>query len=229
MVSGNMGLMLWRPMGGMHVWPGREEGVVTGVMPCTPRVPWLLGCVGIPVRACAWLVTGASRMVVGHTIQAPLGINIGSSPTQQSFDPCSPLPHELFGLQESNYQGHSLFIPETWVTVEPRADAFVISIGDTFQALCNHRYKSAKHRAVIHATRARHSLVFFINPGLDMVIRPIPELVVKSKEDEEQDRKRPCVEFTWGQLLEFTQKHYRTDVHTLDAFESYLRKTSQAA
>ncbi|EFJ16877.1 hypothetical protein SELMODRAFT_450785 [Selaginella moellendorffii] len=141
-------------------------------------------------------------------------------------DPCAlTILHqdEVGGLQVYNRD-------ETWVTVEPRADAFVISIGDTFQqALCNHRYKSAKHRAVIHATRARHSLVFFINPGLDTVIRPIPELVVKSKVDEEQDRERPCVEFNWGQLLEFTQKHYRTDVHTLDAFESYLRKTSQAA
>ncbi|XP_024533557.1 uncharacterized protein LOC112347233 isoform X2 [Selaginella moellendorffii] len=101
MVSGNIGSMLWRPMGRMHAWLGKEEGVVTGVMPCTPRAPWLL-----------WLdtVVWASRMVVEHTIQ-DCERQIGSSPTQQSFDPCSPLPHELFGLQESNYQGHSLFIP----------------------------------------------------------------------------------------------------------------------
>ncbi|XP_024538987.1 uncharacterized protein LOC112349210 isoform X2 [Selaginella moellendorffii] len=39
MVSRNIGSMLWRPMGRMHAWPGREEGVVTGVTPCTPRAP----------------------------------------------------------------------------------------------------------------------------------------------------------------------------------------------
>ena len=31
-------------------------------------------------------------------------------------------------------------------------------------------------------------------------------------------------DFTWGSLLEFTQRHYRSDTKTLDAFTRWLQE-----
>lgn len=130
-------------------------------------------------------------------------------------DPCA-----LTILHQDEVGGLQIYNNSTWMTVRPRFDALVVSIGDILEVLCNHRYKSAKHRAVVHAYRPRRSIAFFINPGVDEVIRPLPELLG----DE------PCsqrhMEFRWGQLLEFTQRHYRSDLHTLEAFEDYLKKAS---
>jgi gibberellin-44 dioxygenase len=82
------------------------------------------------------------------------------------------------------------------------------------QALSNGRYKSCLHRAVVHRDRARRSLAFFLCPRGDRVVRPPPRL-------EEHPRRR-YPDFTWADLERFTQRHYRADERTLDAFVSWL-------
>jgi gibberellin 20-oxidase len=106
-----------------------------------------------------------------------------------------------------------------WRAVRPRADAFVVNIGDTFAALTDGRHASCLHRAVVSGDRARRSLAFFLNPPLDRVVRP-PDALLQLQEKGRCPRAFP--DFTWREFLEFTQKHYRSDASTMDAFVSWI-------
>lgn len=107
-----------------------------------------------------------------------------------------------------------------WRAVRPRADAFMVNIGDTFAALTDGRHASCLHRAVVSGDRARRSLAFFLNPPLDRVVRPPDALLQLQEEKGRCPRAFP--DFTWREFLEFTQKHYRSDASTMDAFVSWI-------
>lgn len=106
---------------------------------------------------------------------------------------------------------------EAWRAVRPRSDAFVVNIGDTFAALTDGRHASCLHRAVVSGGGARRSLAFFLNPPLDRVVRP-PAALLRL----EEGRPRAFPDFTWREFLDFTQKHYRSDAATMDAFVSWI-------
>ncbi|AES72892.2 putative ent-kaurene synthase [Medicago truncatula] len=120
-------------------------------------------------------------------------------------------PTSLTILHQDQVGGLEVFADNKWVAVRPRPEALVINIGDTFMALSNGRYKSCLHRALVNRYRERRSLVFFVCPREDKVVRPPENLLSKN-----EARKYP--DFTWSSLFEFTQKHYRADVATLQSF-----------
>lgn len=85
------------------------------------------------------------------------------------------------------------------------------------KALSNGRYKSCLHRAVVNRRRQRKSLAFFLCPREDRVVRPPPG---------ELGGARLYPDFTWAELLEFTQRHYRADMKTLHSFTDWLLSSS---
>ncbi|XP_059667011.1 gibberellin 20 oxidase 2-like [Cornus florida] len=130
-------------------------------------------------------------------------------------------PTSLTILHQDTVGGLQVCVDNEWRSISPNVNAFVVNIGDTFMALSNGRYKSCLHRAVVNNTSARKSLAFFLCPKEDKVVSPPTELL-----DNNSPRVYP--DFTWPMLLEFTQKHYRADMNTLERFSTWVQeKTAQ--
>ncbi|KAJ4913154.1 Gibberellin 20 oxidase 1 [Raphanus sativus] len=124
-------------------------------------------------------------------------------------------PTSLTILHQDHVHGLQVFVDNQWRSISPNPKAFVVNIGDTFMALSNNRYKSCLHRAVVNSKSERKSLAFFLCPKKDRVVKPPRELL-----DSNIARRYP--DFTWSMFLEFTQKHYRADMNTLQAFTDWL-------
>ncbi|XP_061372203.1 gibberellin 20 oxidase 3-like [Gastrolobium bilobum] len=127
-------------------------------------------------------------------------------------------PTSLTILHQDQVGGLDVFADKKWQTVPPRPHALVVNIGDTFTALSNGRYKSCLHRAVVNQYKERRSLAFFLCPKEDKVVRP-PEDIVR------KDGTKQYPDFTWSNLLEFTQKYYRADEATLQNFTKWLQSS----
>ncbi|XP_045790569.1 gibberellin 20 oxidase 1-D-like [Trifolium pratense] len=125
-------------------------------------------------------------------------------------------PTTLTILHQDQVGGLDVFADKRWQTVTPRSDAFVVNIGDTFTALSNGRYKSCLHRAVVNRYKERRSLAFFLCPKDDKMLRPPQDIVSR-------DGTKQYPEFTWSQLLQFTQNYYRADEATLQNFIKWLK------
>lgn len=77
--------------------------------------------------------------------------------------------HDVSGLQVRR--------ADSWITVNPLPNAFIVNLGDQLQILSNANYKSVEHRVIVNSAKERVSLAFFYNPKGDMVIKPADELV----------------------------------------------------
>nr|AAT92091.1 GA 20-oxidase 1 [Nerium oleander] len=126
-------------------------------------------------------------------------------------------PTSLTILHQDTVGGLQVFVDGEWRSISPNVSAFVVNIGDTFVALSNGRYKSCLHRAVVNNKTPRKSLAFFLCPKEDKVVSPPSELV-------DSNNPRIYPDFTWAKLLEFTQKHYRADMNTLQIFSNWLQQ-----
>ncbi|KAG7537552.1 Oxoglutarate/iron-dependent dioxygenase [Arabidopsis suecica] len=124
-------------------------------------------------------------------------------------------PSSLTILHQDHVNGLQVFVDNQWQSIPPNRKAFVVNIGDTFMALSNGIFKSCLHRAVVNRESARKSMAFFLCPKKDKVVKPPSDILEKMT-----TRKYP--DFTWSMFLEFTQKHYRADVNTLDSFSNWV-------
>ncbi|XP_061999791.1 gibberellin 20 oxidase 1-like [Rosa rugosa] len=126
-------------------------------------------------------------------------------------------PTSLTILHQDQVGGLEVFFDEKWHRVTPVLGSFVVNIGDTFMALSNGIYKSCLHRAVVNNKAVRKSLTFFLNSNKDRVVTPPASLI-------SAENQRLYPDFTWLALLEFTQKQYRADRSTIDAFLAWSSK-----
>lgn len=74
----------------------------------------------------------------------------------------------------------------SWVPVMPRADAFIINLGDLMAFWTNDRWVSTLHRVVVPPEEAwagsrRQSIAFFHHPNADALISPVPTCVDPSR------------------------------------------------
>ncbi|KAF3779364.1 Gibberellin 2-beta-dioxygenase 8 [Nymphaea thermarum] len=125
-------------------------------------------------------------------------------------------PTSLTILHQDHVGGLEVFADGKWHLVSPKPGALVVNIGDNFMALTKGKYKSCLHRAVVKKESERRSLAFFLCPSKEKTVRPPEELVRRD------GRRRAFPDFTWAALFDFTQKHYRADMKTLDAFSSWI-------
>lgn len=69
---------------------------------------------------------------------------------------------------------------EEWLDVNPVPGALTINIGDMLQIWSNDRYLAPLHRVRASSGRARLSIAWFLNPGHESVIAPLPGLLSES-------------------------------------------------
>ncbi|TYK18655.1 gibberellin 20 oxidase 3 [Cucumis melo var. makuwa] len=135
------------------------------------------------------------------------GVALGTGPH------CDPTALTI--LHQDQVGGLEVFANNLWHSVPPSPNALVVNIGDLLMAQCNGEYKSCVHRAVVNQHKKRRSLAFFLCPRKDKVVRPPEKLI-----SDDESRKYP--DFSWSELLEFTQKHYRADAATLQNFTKWV-------
>nr|CAA70329.1 gibberellin 20-oxidase [Marah macrocarpa] len=126
-------------------------------------------------------------------------------------------PTSITILHQDDVSGLQVYVDDQWHSIPPTEDSFVVNVGDTFMSLTNGVYKSCFHRAVVNCKEARKSMAFFLCPAVEKVVRAPEELVEKYP-----PRKFP--DYTWPMLLEMTQKYYRADSNTFNAFTTWIQQ-----
>ncbi|KAJ0233821.1 Gibberellin 20 oxidase 3 [Hirschfeldia incana] len=126
-------------------------------------------------------------------------------------------PTSLTILHQDQVAGLEVFVDNKWQSIPPNPQSVVVNIGDTFMALTNGIYKSCLHRAVVNSERDRKTFAFFLCPKGDKIVKPPEELV------RQMSGEREYPDFTWSMFLEFTQKHYRSDMNTLEEFSNWFK------
>ncbi|GAU21408.1 hypothetical protein TSUD_32380 [Trifolium subterraneum] len=151
-------------------------------------------------------------------------------------------PTTLTILHQDQVGGLDVFADHKWQTVRPRSDAFVVNIGDTFtdrvaasiqaKVRCvwklgiingfeyhfDRLFDDLFYRAVVNRYKERRSLAFFLCPKDDKVLRPPQDIMSR-------DGTKQYPDFTWSQLLQFTQNYYRADEATLQNFIKWLKSS----
>ncbi|KAK6776180.1 hypothetical protein RDI58_027181 [Solanum bulbocastanum] len=66
---------------------------------------------------------------------------------------------------------------DNWIRVNPFKGAIAVNIGKSLQIMSNDRYKSIEHCVAVDSRRARISVPLFVNPSLNSVIGPFPQML----------------------------------------------------
>ncbi|KAL0913952.1 hypothetical protein M5K25_017447 [Dendrobium thyrsiflorum] len=105
------------------------------------------------------------------------------------YPPC-PSPEKVLGLSPHSdavvltlllqmNEMHGLQIKRNggWLPVKASPRAFIVNIGDIIEILCNGKYKSIEHRAVVNNEKVRISVAGFHTLNIDDFVGPITEIV----------------------------------------------------
>jgi len=77
---------------------------------------------------------------------------------------------DLGGLEVKSTEGE-------WIAVPPQKGSFILNTGNMMRILSNGQFLSTPHRVRNTNNQARFSIPLFLDPPLDAVIEPIPELI----------------------------------------------------
>ncbi|EFJ23845.1 2-oxoacid-dependent dioxygenase [Selaginella moellendorffii] len=95
-------------------------------------------------------------------------------------------PHSDFGgftiLMQDQAGGLQVKRNGEWYSVKPVRGSFVVNISDQLQIFSNGKFQSAEHRAAVNSSSQRLSIVTFFEPSEDVVVAPIPELLLRNSE-----------------------------------------------
>ncbi|AES90246.1 protein DMR6-LIKE OXYGENASE 1 [Medicago truncatula] len=106
------------------------------------------------------------------------------------YPPC-PYPHLALGLGRHKDAGALTILTlneveglevkrktdQQRVLVKPTRDPYIINIGGIIQVWSNDANESVEHRALVNKEKERFSIPFFFNPGYDIEIKPLEELI----------------------------------------------------
>lgn len=76
-------------------------------------------------------------------------------------------------LTQDDVPGLQVNKDDTWHTVIPAHDSFVINVGDMVQVWSNDRFKAPEHRVLASGEKARYSAPYFYNPSYATVCTPL--------------------------------------------------------
>ncbi|GMN30736.1 hypothetical protein TIFTF001_002943 [Ficus carica] len=84
-------------------------------------------------------------------------------------------------MQVNDVQGLQIMKNGNWVPVKPVPGAFIVNIGDVIEMMTNGEYKSTEHRVVVNLEKQRLSIAAFLNPDIQTMISPLPDLVKQNR------------------------------------------------
>ena len=77
-------------------------------------------------------------------------------------------------LATNEVSGLQIFLNDTWISVPPLKDHFIVNLGDCLQIMTNYAFRSTLHRVVIENDQLdRFSLAFFYEPNRNALIHEI--------------------------------------------------------
>lgn len=77
-------------------------------------------------------------------------------------------------LLQSDVAGLQFYHEKRWHTVQPKAGALMVNIGDVVQVWSNDQYPAPLHRVIASATQQRYSAAYFYNPSYSDQYAPLP-------------------------------------------------------
>ncbi|KAF3435680.1 hypothetical protein FNV43_RR22771 [Rhamnella rubrinervis] len=124
------------------------------------------------------------------------------------YPPC-PFPHLALGVGRHKDAGVLTILAQDdvgglqvkrksdgeWIPVKPTPNAYIINVGDVIQVWSNDKYESVEHRVVVNTEKERFSIPFFFQPGPNVMVKPIEELLLNG---ENPPKYR---EYNWGKFF----------------------------
>lgn len=100
------------------------------------------------------------------------------APATRADDLYGSAPHTDFGaltfLATDDVGGLQVLSTDgDWIAVPPRADAFVVNVGDMLHRLSNGLLRSTPHRVINTTGRERYSCPFFYDPHVSATVAPL--------------------------------------------------------
>ncbi|XVF07790.1 hypothetical protein REPUB_Repub06bG0170100 [Reevesia pubescens] len=90
-------------------------------------------------------------------------------------------PHSDYGfltlLLQDEVEGLQIQYKGKWITVEPKANSFVVNVGDHLEIFSNGRFKSVLHRVFVNPAKPRLSVASLHSLPFNCIVGPSPKLI----------------------------------------------------